>query len=1090
MTKRLCMITALVAALPACLHQSPDGLTPSKPASVVVEHDFERRPLPRIPLPNDVATRFDATSPTGRRINASLIAPTSFERLTRQLVDTLDGWGTYMPITVPFTGELDVQSIIDRHHHDDYATADDVMYVIDIDPDSPAFGELALLDLGQGNFPQTLRDRDGYWEGDARGDTLSLYVEEHNEDLNDNGILDLGEDTDLDGVLDLPNYLPGVADDYSELTLSERSRALMTFYERESTTLIARLLKPLRERTRYAVVITRRLLAAGGDPVGSPYAGINHNYHSDALSPLEEILKGDAFGALELDEVAFAWTFTTGTIQGELRAVRDGLYGHGTQAQLAASYPPNLTAVHELWSRKPNYAHESPFTLSVETFRDPLAGAIQAGLVNASGKEYEWLMESLGFVDYYVMGSFDSPQLFERFDEEGRMLDWNAMHWPADITENVAQARREKVTFWMSIPRKEVSNRGDGQPADVVVLGHGYTSNKSEMIEHHGYSARRGMATIIIENVSHGLDLSDAEEVGLNQIFGLAGIEPFGEHFLTDRGLDFDGDGRSDSAADFWTAYTFHTRDVVRQSAVDYMQLLRIMSTWDGTKTWPFDTNGNGLEDDLAGDFDGDGVVDVSTSGEVSMTGGSLGGIMSAMMGGIEPKLDAVVPVAGGAGLSDIGVRSLQGGVRESVQLRIMGPLITGAPQDDGAYTVNMVVPDLNSTGRIPVSTIPSTVALAPGDSLRVDNLDHGEYDCALVQADGQFRLGVAADVDEASPQRLRVRMWHGHVFDPKSRDERTGRACGLLANAGPPIHVVDRFDREVRFHYRTHPIIFQAGDHLAPISDGLGLKRATPALRRFIGFAQLVLEPGDPINYASHYKSGEMTFATGEVVDTNALVVNTIGDMTVPTSTGVNIARAAGLIDHQTKVNGWGDRTMAQVLIDTASLEGVNNVAHYTSADGEVLFDLEDLSDSASSTADRFDWSIDPTLGPIQFGSDELPIGADGYAVPRLSPKLHEIAVTQDDSGGFSGLFFPFIKPEGQHGPDSAGYHTGLQIQWCIDAGGDSEACAAEAFYDNGAMVLGVVTRYLASGGKTFEVSDCMKNFSCSDDTAPPAPR
>ena len=41
--------------------------------------DFYKRPLPEIPLPNNIATRFDAESPTLRRINASMVAPTAME---------------------------------------------------------------------------------------------------------------------------------------------------------------------------------------------------------------------------------------------------------------------------------------------------------------------------------------------------------------------------------------------------------------------------------------------------------------------------------------------------------------------------------------------------------------------------------------------------------------------------------------------------------------------------------------------------------------------------------------------------------------------------------------------------------------------------------------------------------------------------------------------------------------------------------------------------------------------------------------------------------------------------------------------------
>ena len=80
------VIVSLLACLVAvgCISDPPAGLAPSQPAATTVLFDFEAKPLPEIPLPNDVATRYDKTSPTGRRINASKIAPTHFEALARQ----------------------------------------------------------------------------------------------------------------------------------------------------------------------------------------------------------------------------------------------------------------------------------------------------------------------------------------------------------------------------------------------------------------------------------------------------------------------------------------------------------------------------------------------------------------------------------------------------------------------------------------------------------------------------------------------------------------------------------------------------------------------------------------------------------------------------------------------------------------------------------------------------------------------------------------------------------------------------------------------------------------------------------------------
>ena len=178
--------------------------------------DFLAKPLPEIPLPNDIATRYDATSATGRRINASMLAPTRLERSVRARIDEIDGWGINQPITIPFTGPLDVESILAGHRPkkgqpDYFDLTDDVIYLIDIDPQSPEFGDKKYLDLGQGSYPYVLEDPNPYTIQDPRGWTISLLFEEADEDKNSNGRLDEGEDTDYDGVLDVPNYLPGKA---------------------------------------------------------------------------------------------------------------------------------------------------------------------------------------------------------------------------------------------------------------------------------------------------------------------------------------------------------------------------------------------------------------------------------------------------------------------------------------------------------------------------------------------------------------------------------------------------------------------------------------------------------------------------------------------------------------------------------------------------------------------------------------------------------------------------------------------------------------------------------------------------------------
>ena len=84
-------LLALSLLASGCL-STVEPLILSEDSPTTVKFDFLHKPLPEIPLPNDIATRYDAQSATKRRINASMIAPTSIESNVRKLIDELDGY--------------------------------------------------------------------------------------------------------------------------------------------------------------------------------------------------------------------------------------------------------------------------------------------------------------------------------------------------------------------------------------------------------------------------------------------------------------------------------------------------------------------------------------------------------------------------------------------------------------------------------------------------------------------------------------------------------------------------------------------------------------------------------------------------------------------------------------------------------------------------------------------------------------------------------------------------------------------------------------------------------------------------------------
>jgi len=1070
------LFSTTVAALLLTSCSAPEGILPAQEAATTVKMDFFHLPLPDIPLPNDVATRPDPTSATGRRINASWVAPTKLERDVREYLSELDGWGTLQPIVIPFTGPLDVNSILEGHRDADYDLSNDVVYVVNVDPDSENIGQVFHTDLGNGNFPATLEKRDAYWKNDPRGHTISLLYEEVDEDVNGNGVLDLGEDvngngvlddgedldddgvldppedTDADGVLDKPNYLPGMnpaADD-----LAGRADALMTFYEKQTNTLIVRTLMPLDERTTYAVVVTRRLKDEDGNPVGSPYDWVNHNSQTEELRPLLDHMPA----GLQDDEVAFAFTFTTQTVKTAWTAVRDGLYGHGVQAHLS-SVPADVDELYDGRDESYPTAMTKPHLVYGEDWNAVVIDNADLLELDPDSVSFKELVEANKYVDYYVVGSFMSPQLYTARDEDGNWLPLNEQRWPKDLDRLAAPVRQERIYFNLSVPRKEVSARGDGEPVPVVVMGHGYTGNRYNGAPTvSGYFAKHGMAVLSIDGPNHGLGINELVRTLVFSTFQQAHLANYARAVLTDRAYNFDHDpsGSTDSGADFWTAYLFHTRDLVRQFALDYMQMVRMVRGFDGSKTWKHDTNGDGMPN-LAGDFDGDGNIDIGGGAPMYMSGGSLGGIMAMIMGGIEPDIKAIAPISGGGGFGDMGIRTSQGGAREGFILRSMAPIFTGTLDDDGRMLMETTINDLNDDIVLPFAYVDDT---KPWDTMLVENLDNDERDCGFIAEAGTVRTSIAADKGD----RIRISFFAGPQL---AGDEE----CGLRDGHPDAYAVVDTFEMDVAYQYNrdSSSKVYPAGDPLIALDEGFGFARADPALRRFAGIGQLVLDAADPGTVARHLTKEPLVYpGTGDTTGAHAMVITTMGDLAVPANTGMTYARAAGILNF-TDVDERYGVPENQVLIDNYAAEAVHNLNRFEDSAGNgVHIDVEGFS-----------------RGQDPWGDE----------IPRLDPPLRSGWNRVDDLDGVSTALFVFPRPDGQHGFDTPGIMTDDIIEQCLDTCDevgveDPCRCSLARKFDVGTFMFNLIGTYFKSGGTAVSDDQCLSDGNCADFVAPPPER
>lgn len=1068
---------------------------PEQGAGPTIIFDLDARPLPEIPFPNDLATRLDPSSPTGRYLNVSEVASTSMEYELRSRANTLDGFGTYSPINVRFDQPIDLCSIAQAHHADDLVT-NDAIYVVDVES-----GEAVALDLNRGFFPYLLpgngnsdtpsRPRPRYYANDSRASSSTLIFDDHPEDTNNNGVLDPGEDTDQDGILDGPERqaLPAcsVAWRYVENTL----------WEADSNTLQIRPIRPLLPGRTYAVILSDRLQDASGEPIRSPFAGVNHPRQTAALKKLVPHLDGLGVG---VDSIAFAWTFTTSTASQDLFAIRAGMYGYGSLGWLSEQYPAEWQSLHRLIDADdPDLESDSPIHLMTGDRLASLLAQIgpETGLIEDDSGARS-LLNSIRNLNYLISGTFIAPNFM--VDRDGLAGRGCADHQGApatgecaypddedeifdiDRTRGTAVVGEGRVTFWCAIP-KDQYRPVDGQPFPVSLYGHGYTSTRFEMLGFAGFHARMGIATCSLDSFAHGLAVPAELQGVVDSIAGGYYGRGLVAALMDGRARDLNNDGTVDSGGDFWTADTFHTRDAVRQTVSDWMAFIRVLRSFDGQRQWDLGligADGANLSG-VAGDLDGDGRVDLGGHNtQYFGWGQSLGGIVSGVAAGVESSLTAAAPIAGAAGLLDVGVRSVQGGVKEGVHLRFMGLMVTASPH--GSKTrLSFVASNINDDATVPIGEID---ALRAGDKIQVENHRNGEVRAITARPSGEHavvRLHIPANAMRGVEKARLADLYPGSdgLIVPREIDpswiEKEGLGDPLtitITRVDGTVETVDTFgaltdnegnaSREIPLFQGLYLV---PGTPLHAVAFGVGKYRSTPDYRRFVAIAATVLEAGDPVSFARYYSESPFNvdaYDPDAIPGTATLVVPTVGDMNVPVNTGVAMATAAHIIslteaENPSAYAHYG-RSQGQALADAFALEGVTRMRRWT----------------VGEPGNRPVWTAETNPNGIQFDPDDMDQSTDAWNEPGFAELGALCAAGSDhlscrypwacggetpcqplkaqkalDDGRISALRMPVVSPTGDHGflypdPDarlSGGYdidgHMVNLVGWFFRSGG-----------------------------------------------------
>jgi hypothetical protein len=853
------------------------------------------------------------------------------------------------------------------------------------------------------------------------GGSILEYAPEHDTDFD--GVLDVPnfEDPSACAALDLPEVCahPRAGDAYNATECvnarRERDRCvtdnLLTWYERETDTLLVRPLLPMDEMTRYAVVVTDRMLDGRGNPVKSPFEFVYHAAQRQTAARVRDVINspelaayfGDLHGS-GLEHVAFTWQFTTQPTVDDMKRLRDGLYGEGPFARWKGNYPADIELQRMVgltgdlaggqtdvdgWQTSSlgtaaNCEDKATnlYMLEYAGLRDKMRDLVEEGLAIDPGPGANLLLSKLDHVSHIVIGTFRVPFLLEggpKSTNPNAAFNINFQTGQGEETSDVVQ-------FWIMVPKETSEHQ---QPFDVNIFGHGYTSNFFEQALYAGNMAEHGIATIGINAIGHGLVFdSEGDKTAAGSALGGACYAPTFDALTLSRTRDLNHDGIDDSGGDFWSSYLFHTRDSVRQSVLDHIQLVRIMRLWgsghsamacrdDNDKAEPVrpcDVDADG-ELEIAGDFDGDGVVDAGGSeAKYGTWGESLGGILSGIHGAIDAYVTTAVPGSGGGGLTDIGVRSFQGGVIEAVLLRMWGPLLVTVPAterkvceatsrdkdrctvcNEDELSLRWVIPDVNGTGEVEIQCMnPAEVA---DSTVRVRNLDNGEVACGRVGMDARMRVALPSTTGD----NIVIDFFEGiDVVDSYDSDDGChpvgDSAIRATVDKWGPGRFLEGAVNGAETATCAHGtcsgfqgMFFGENTALTAPGEGFGLGRQTPSLRRFLGLAQAALDPGDPISFAPFYALKQMTDPFGNPIEPHAcLTLNTIGDQNVPLNSGIAFARATGALpflrpdqaslyphylDYVTPTalfDDLGGRTPNQDLIEKHVIEGITELARH----------------------------------------------------------------------------------------------------------------------------------------------------------------
>jgi pimeloyl-ACP methyl ester carboxylesterase len=452
----------------------------------------------------------------------------------------------------------------------------------------------------------------------------------------------------------------------------------------------------LAQHTRFALIVTRGILDAGGAPVGASdaFRRFRANVHTEYKQALLSAIQAARQAGVREEDIAVASVFTTQSATAVLEKIRD---------QIHAAMPDPADFL-----LGPN-GERTVFNLN------DLTGITSSQQTKVDPPVFNTIPVNLSLVKTTFPGAVGSVA-FGRYLSPDYQVHPGQYIPPVGTRSGIPVVQgTNDIYFNLFLPSGP--KPAHGWP--VVIFGHGVNDNKDNALLSVASSlANNGLATIGINMVGHGFGLQSTLTVtrtGVVPVTFVAG----------GRGFDQDGNNTIGSSEGLNAARPrsiVFPSDGFRQTAADLMQLARVI--------------------EVGMDVDGDGQRDLDSS-RIYLFGISYGGAMGTVFLAVEPNVRAgvlVVPAdpvpigrLGLANRSILGAKaaSRQPSILNSPGITVFAGRAVTAPFCDENMPLRDQVPltvqlaDLST--RVIQSPVTNTVA---GAMAIQEMLENGEWVC------------------------------------------------------------------------------------------------------------------------------------------------------------------------------------------------------------------------------------------------------------------------------------------------------------------------------------------------------------------------